>query len=172
MGVGAPHGRRPAVQIPGHGPLLAGGLGVEVHHRQVVAAPVQKPVGGFEGTVQVGVEVQPAHQVQYRNAQSLAGVDPHPPAGHPSGVVGRAENAGFLVQIVSDLDSIPGMIPQCNHICPGLQHTPGLSGGDAHPGGIFSVDHGEVGSGLVPQVPQAAGQDILSSLPYHVSHGQ
>ena len=38
MGVGAPHGLGPAVQVVPHGPFLAGGLGVEVHQGQVEAA--------------------------------------------------------------------------------------------------------------------------------------
>ena len=39
VGVGAPQGGHPAVQIVPHGQLLAGGLGVEIHHREPGRGP-------------------------------------------------------------------------------------------------------------------------------------
>ena len=149
--MGPPHRRRPAVQVPAHGPLLAGGLGVEVHQQQVIASPADKVVGRLEGAVQVGVQVHPAHDVQHAQPQPLTGIDPKAPAGHPAGIVGGAEDALLLVQIGADLDAVPGVVAQGDDIGPGLQDAPGLGGGDAHAGGVLSVDHGKVDPQLFPQ---------------------
>ena len=64
------------------------------------------------------------------------------------------------------------MVAQGDDVSPRLQHPPGLGGGDAHAGGVLPVDHGEVGPGVLPQLPQAAGQDVLASLAHHVAHSQ
>ena len=120
MGVGPPHRRRPAVQVPAHGPLLAGGLGVEVHQSQVIPLPAEQEVGRLEGAVQVGVQVHPAHQVHHQDVQPLAPVHPGPPARDPAGVVGGAEDARLLVQKSPDLDAVPGVVAQGNHVRPGL----------------------------------------------------
>ena len=172
MGVGAPHGLDLAVQKPAHGPLLAGGLGVEVHQGQVGAAAAQQAVGHFKGVVQVGVQLRPAHQIQNGDAQPLAGVDAHAPARHPPGVVGGAENARLLVQIVPDLQPVPGVIAQGDHVGPGLQNAPGLGGGDAHAGGVLPVDHHKVGLRLLPQPVQTAGENVQAALAHHVANGQ
>ena len=174
VGVGAPDCLDPSVQVPGHGPLLAGGLGVEVHQDHVALLhilPPQDQVGLLEGTVQIGIELQPAHQVDDRDLQALGAViDPKAPAGYPAGEVGRAEDIPVLLQKVGDLDAVPGVVAQSNHVRPCVVEAAGLSGGDAHHRRVLPVDHGKVDVLRLFQLPQAAGQDILAPLAAHVAY--
>ena len=171
VGVGAPDRRRPAVQVPAHGPLFAGGLGMEIHQHQVKAPTAPVEIGGFKGAVQVGVQVHTAHDVQHRQPQALALVDAKAPPGHPAGVVGGTEDAVLLVQEGPDLNAVPGVVAQGDNIRPGLQHPPGLGGGDADSGGVFPVYHGEMRPGLLPQFGQTAGQNVLSALAHYIADG-
>ena len=174
MGVGAPEGLYPAVQVVPHGPLLAGGLGVEVHQHDVGPLhPLQNPVGGGEGVFKVAVHFAPADEVDHPDAQALrALIYPPAPAGHPVGVVGRAEGVAVVLQEIGDLDAVPGVVAQGDHVGPGVKNGPGLPGQDAHPGGVLPVDHGEVDVFQLFQLPQVAVQALQAAVPHHVAYRQ
>jgi len=147
VGVGPPHGLDPSVQIPAHGPLLAGGLGVEVHQDHVGLGPffLQDLVGQGEGGGQVAVQLEPAHEVQHADPQALgAVVEAKAPAGEVGGVVGGPEDVGVVLQVVGDLELAPGVVAQGDDICAGVEDLLGVAGEKADAGGILSVDHGEV----------------------------
>src|SRR5579864_9786538 len=51
MGVGADHGRDPAVQVPAQGDFFRGGLGVKIHQHHLGLDLLQDLVGKAEGVV-------------------------------------------------------------------------------------------------------------------------
>src|SRR5699024_9532002 len=162
------------VQVPAHGPLLAGGLGVEVHQHHVGALhALEHPVGGGEGVFKVAVHLAPADEVDDPDAHPLwAVVHPPAPAGHPAGVVGGTEGVAVALQEVGDLDAVPGVVAQGDHVGPGVEDLPGLPGQNAHAGGVLPVDHGEVDVLELFQLPQVAAQVFHPGIPHHVAHGQ
>ena len=173
MGVGSPHGLDPAVQIPPHGPLLTGGLGVEVHKHQVGLHLRQNPVGGVEGGVQVGIQLKPAHEVHHPQPQPLGPlIDPKAPAGEVGGKVGRPQDVGAVLQIVLDLQLVPGVVAQGDHIRPGVKNLLRVLGQQAQTGGVLPVDHGEVDVIFLLQGPQAAAQAVQAPLGHHIPHGK
>ena len=173
MGVGPPHGLDPAVQIIAHGPLFAGGLGVEVHQLDVGVQAPEAVVGHGEGIVRVGVHLAPADEVQNPHPQPAGGlVDPQPPAGDPAAVVGGPEQPGHIVQQVLDLDAVPGVVAQGDDVGPRLVDGLGLPGQDAQAGGVFPVDHSEVDLMKPLQGAQVVEEELQSLLSHHVAHGQ
>ena len=173
MGVGPPEGLGHPVQMPGQGALFAGGLGVEVHQDHVGLRALQNPPGGGKGVVGVAVQLTPADEVEHPDPQP-PGPLVHAPAaaGHGRGKIGGAEDVGIFVQVTGDLEPVPGVIAQRDHIGPGGEDVVGLPGEDAHPGGVFPVDHGKVDVVLPPELPQAAGEQVQTGLPHHVAHRQ
>ena len=147
---------------------------MEIHQHHVALLdilPAEDLVDLLEGAVQIGVELQAAHQVDHPDFQPLwPVVDPEAPAGHPSGVVGRAENIPVLLQKIRDLNAVPGVVAQGDHVGPGVVEAPCLPGCDAHHRGVLPVDHGEVDVLRLSQLLQAAGQNILAPLSAHIPH--
>ena len=174
VGVGAPDALGLAVQIPCHGALLAGGLGMEVQQSDVILplAAVQKVGGHSEGVVQIGVELDAAHEVHHRDAHTLALEDVEAAAGEPAGVVVGAQESWLLLHVLGDLDAVPGVVAQGDGVGPGVKEPLGLTGQDAHAGAVFSVDHGEMDVVRRLQLAQAAGEDVLSAFAHHVAHGE
>ena len=173
MGMGPPHRLHLAVQIPCHGPLFAGCLSVKIHQDHVAALQLpQNGIGHLEGAVQVGIQLHPAHEIDHSHGQPPAFIYAEAPARDPPGIVGRAEYVGVFVQEVPDLDAVPGVVAQGDHVRPGVKHPPGLCGRNAHAGSIFPVYHRKVDVQPVLHFPQAAAQNALPALAYNIAHGQ
>ena len=173
--MGAPHGLGAAVQIPGHGPLFAGGLGVEVHehHVCVLALSGEDAVGLLEGGGEVAVQLKAAHEIQHADAKPL-GAFKHTeaPAGEIGGEVGRAQDIGALVQVIRDLEPAPGVVAQGDDIGSGVENFIGVAGQQAQPGGVFAVDDGEVDVVFFFQSPEVVVQAVKPPLRHHVPDGK
>ena len=62
------------------------------------------------------------------------------------------------------------MVAKGDHVGTGIEDVLGLVWGDAHGGGVFAVDDGEVGAGLIFQPAQAAAQALQAGCSHHVAH--
>ena len=173
VGVGAPQGLDPPIQVPGHGPLLAGGLGVEVHQGEGGLPLLQNLIHFGEGIVEVGVHAAPANEVDHPDGGAPGAVEhPPAPAGGPAGVVGGAENVGAALHLVHDLALAPGVVAHGDHVRPGGEDVPGLLGHQTVGGGVFPVDHGEVDVILAAEGGQVAAEKVHAALPHHIPDGQ
>ena len=173
VGVGAPERLGAPVQIPGHSPLFAGGFGVKVYQHHVGAHALQGPVGRGEGIFKITVHLAPADQVEHPDAQPLRAVVHAPAAaGDPAGIVGRTQGIAVVLQKVRDLDAVPGVVAQSDHVRPRVKDGPGLPGQDAHAGGVFAVDDRKVDVFQLFQRPQVLAQIVQTAVAHYVAHSQ
>ena len=85
VGVSAPERGDAAIQIVGHGQLLAGGLGVELHQREGgLVQRLQQAVRRGEGVVGVEVQIAAADEHQHRHGEGPAVVSGAPAASRSS----------------------------------------------------------------------------------------
>ena len=172
MGVGAPQGRHPAVQVVTQGQLFAGGLGVEVHQGEIRLAFCQQGVRRGKGVVCFPVQPAAANEVHHPHPDSAQVENLAAVARRPPRVVGGAQQPGNVVQQLPELHFPEGVVAQSDGVGPGVVDAPGLLRRHAHAGGVFAVDYGEgdifqllQGAQVLFQVPQAR-------LPHHVAHRQ
>src|SRR5699024_270385 len=99
VGVGAPDGGDAPVEVVGHGGLFAGGLGVEIDGYHLGLGALEQGVGGEEGVIRVGVQGEAAEQVYEQQRPEGRAELGRAAAGALGRVVGRAQDAGALVEV-------------------------------------------------------------------------
>ena len=168
VGVGAEHGRDPAVEVPAHRHLLARHLGVEVDDHGVGLDPVEDPVDGVERRA-CDLEPDAAAEVDH--------ADPHP-AGLDHGVaaarvglrvVGRPHHALLAVEEVVGLAVAVDVVAGGDDAGAGVEDVAGRALGDPHAAGrVLAVDDDQVGRVLLAQrrhrlaqpAPPGAADDV------------
>jgi len=148
VGVGAEDGGDAAIEIPAHGDLLAGSLGVQVEHDDLGRDLREQLVGLAEGIVAGGHE-DAALKVQDGVALSIAKlalVDAE--TRRPGGVVGRADNAAVAVarigrdrHVLEDLFFVPDVVAGGDDMRAEVEELFGDGGRDSEASsGVFAVD--------------------------------
>ncbi len=157
MGVGAEHGADAAVEIEAQGLLLAGGVGVEIHHHHLdVAAQLgQQAVGDAKGRLEIAHEHPPLEvEDGHRHAGGgLADVDAS--AGVAFGIVGGAQQARLAVEQLDAFLLVPDVVAGGVAVDRQVGDLGHHLGGDAEAaGGVLDVDHHVVGPLAVHQPRQ------------------
>ena len=156
--MGAPQGLHPSVQIPAHRALFAGGLGVEVHQHDIGLSFSEKMVRHGKGIIKIAVHLAPADEIHYAHPEPSGPLENAPaPAGDPARIVGRPEDIRIFVQIIGDLQPVPGVVAQGDDVGPSIKNGVGLPGVDAYPRGVFAVDYSKMDVIGLFQAPQMAG---------------
>lgn len=63
------------------------------------------------------------------------------------------------------------MVAQGDDVGPGVQNELGLLGGDAHPGGVLPVHHGEVHVFELLEGAQVVAEVVEAPLAHNIAHG-
>ena len=151
------------VEIPTHGDLLAGRLGVEVDQDDVRLSreTLEHAVDDGERVVD-GLEEYAALEVDDADARVVPRVhDTHAPARRPFGEVRGAKKRRTFLDVGHDLALVPGVVPAGQDVRPGAEQLLGGCRSDAHAAGrILAIDDDDVGRTLGGQLPQAVPHDL------------
>ncbi|MPM32306.1 hypothetical protein SDC9_78868 [bioreactor metagenome] len=170
MGVGPPEGGNPPVQKIAHRQLFAGGLGVKINQSEVRLFPLQQLVYNGKGIIRPPIQVASSNQIHHPDAHAVQIKNPPAPARRPTGVIGRAENIGVLVQKVHNLRLVKAVVAQRNDVRPRVVNALRLLRRQSHSGGIFTVHHSEGNIFQFFQGPQRLFQMSKPRLTHHVAH--
>ncbi|CAD5248465.1 conserved hypothetical protein [Bosea sp. 46] len=162
MGVGADDEAGAAVEIIGHGELLAGRLGMDVDDDGVGGVPER--AGGElalkrgEGVVE-RVHEQAAHDVDDEDPRAVARLDhSRTTAGRTGRIVRRTDQARLALDEDQRLALVPGMVAERHDIGAGGERLVADRLGDAEAaGGVLAIDDDAV---ELPALAQA-GEAIL-----------
>ena len=158
MGVGAPQGTDPAVQIVAQCQFFTGGLRMEIHQSKIRSALLQQPVCQSKGIFGVPLECAAADEVHHAEPQAIEIENLAAMARHSAGQVGGAQEPRGLIQHTANLHFAEGVVAKGH--------------GQTHAGDVFPVDHGERNVFQFLQGPQMAFQMGETCLAYHIAHSQ
>ena len=172
MGVGAPQGADPAVQIVAKRQLFTGGLRMEIHQGKIRSALLQQPVRQSKGIFGVPLECAAADEVHHAEPQAIEIENLAAVARHSAGQVGGAQEPRGLIQHTANLHFAEGVVAKGHGVGSGVIDPPRLLAGQTHAGDVFPVDHGERNVFQLLQGPQMAFQMGETCLAYHIAHSQ
>src|SRR5712691_10076284 len=169
VGMGADDGARPAVEIPPHGGLLRGGLGVHVaEHDLDVGVGGQDLIGGAERVVQ-RVEEDPAYEVHDQDLVP-GGVDDAPAlARRRRRIVRGTQHVMQARQLAHELLLGEDVVVCDDHATTGALELGGdLRGQTEAACGVLAVEDGEVRSQLLLQLGQQGLDRLAAGVADHV----
>ena len=172
MGVGAPQGTDPAVQIVAQCQFFTGGLRMEIHQGKIRSALLQQPVRQSKGIFGVPLECAAADEVHHAETQAVEVKDLTAVARHPARQVGGPQQPRGLIQHTANLHFAEGVVAKGHGVGSGVIDPPRLLAGQTHAGDVFPVDHGERNVFQLLQGPQMAFQMGETCLAYHIAHSQ
>jgi hypothetical protein len=178
VGMGAEDGGHAPVQMPAHGHLFRGGLGVDVDQDDLGLDDFEQRVDGAEGVI-VGVHEDAALEIDY-GVCLAAGQGAFIEAIAWSGrrVVSRADDAagafvaggGRRLHIIDDLALVPDVVAGGQDMGPEIEEFVGDSGGDAESaGGVLRIDHDQVDRTVLDDVADVFADDASTGAAEYVT---
>ena len=164
VGVRADHRGNAAVQVPAHGDLLAGDLGVKIDepHLDRRVELGQDLVGLAERAIG-GRHVGAALQIDHGALHAVARAQHDHAAARRVGVVGRPQQPRLAVQVIVELALVPDVIAGGEHIQPHGEQLFGDGRSDAEAaGGVLRVGDGQVDVVGLDDVLQVVGDNPAS----------
>ena len=170
MGVGACQRADAAVQVPAHGLLLRGGLGVKVHQHngRPVGQLGQQAVDRGERAIEVADE-KPADEVDHQNAADDGVSAP----GRGGGVVERTQHGQVRVEVRHYLGLVPNVVARRDDVYAAGQQLPGGLGRNAEAaGGVLAVRDNQVERELTAKARKHGANGIPAGPSHHVANHQ
>src|SRR5207302_5113149 len=173
VGVGPEYEAGPAVQVPAHGDLLGGGLGMDVDQPEPGAAGRrQHLVHGPKGRVG-GRHEKLALDVAHQDLALGPEVMAVPAASGSPGRVVLGPQDGPAVEAGQHLPLVPDVVARGQHVDPQGEEVVGDLGGQAEAAGrVLPVGHHQVHAVLLAKLGQEAGDGVASRTADDVPDGE
>jgi len=170
--VGADDGRHAAIEVPAHGDLLAGRLGVHVDEHVVgLAAQLLQDLVDLQKRHAARAQEDVAAEIDHPEPHAV--VLDHDPAAPWLGaqVVRRPDDRVGSVQVRVDVTTMERVIAQRDDVRPGGEQLVGDLRRDAEPArGVLRVDHEERRFVVGTQLRQEAEQRAATEPADHIAH--